>query len=299
MNTLQLRNSFLLLLTAVIWGVAFVAQSVGMDYVGPYTFTCVRSFIGGLFLIPCIALLNRLNPVSPGGIRPSNAKSKGQLWIGGVCCGVMLCFASCFQQIGIMYTSVGKAGFITSLYIVIVPFFAYFVGQPLRRTAIIGSLLAMIGMYFLAYPTDGASFNRGDILIAICSVVWSIYILLVDRWAVHYAGFTLVAVEFFFASIYNLVLSQLAGEVITLNHIEAALWPILYCGFLGGGLAYSFQFIGQRGVGPTEASLLLSSETVFSVIGGWLILGEILSGRELVGCLFMLMGIISSQIKIK
>lgn len=172
------------------------------------------------------------------------------------------------------YTTAGKAGFITSLYIVIVPFFAYFVGQPLRRTAIIGSLLAMIGMYFLAYPTDGASFNRGDILIAICSVVWSIYILLVDRWAVHYAGFTLVAVEFFFASIYNLVLSQLAGEVITLNHIEAALWPILYCGFLGGGLAYSFQFIGQRGVGPTEASLLLSSETVFSVIGGWLILGK-------------------------
>lgn len=204
-----------------------------------------------------------------------------------------------FQQLGMFYTTAGKAGFITSLYIVIVPFFAYFVGQPLRRTAIIGSLLAMIGMYFLAYPTDGASFNRGDILIAICSVVWSIYILLVDRWAVHYAGFTLVAVEFFFASIYNLVLSQLAGEVITLNHIEAALWPILYCGFLGGGLAYSFQFIGQRGVGPTEASLLLSSETVFSVIGGWLILGEILSGRELVGCLFMLMGIISSQIKIK
>ena len=102
MNTLQLRNSFLLLLTAVIWGVAFVAQSVGMDYVGPYTFTCVRSFIGGLFLIPCIALLNRLNPVSPGGIRPSNAKTKVQIWIGGVCCGVMLCFASCFQQIGIM-----------------------------------------------------------------------------------------------------------------------------------------------------------------------------------------------------
>ncbi|MFR8580852.1 EamA family transporter [Bilophila wadsworthia] len=110
MNTLQLRNSFLLLLTAVIWGVAFVAQSVGMDYVGPYTFTCVRSFIGGLFLIPCIALLNRLNPSSPGGIRPSNAKTKDQLWIGGVCCGVMLCFASCFQQIGIMYTSVARRG---------------------------------------------------------------------------------------------------------------------------------------------------------------------------------------------
>ena len=147
MNTLQLRNSFLLLLTAVIWGVAFVAQSVGMDYVGPYTFTCVRSFIGGLFLIPCIALLNRLNPVSPGGIRPSNAKTKGQLWIGGVCCGVMLCFASCFQQIGIMYTSVGKAGFITAFYIIIVPLLGLFF-KICSLFVWLGVALAIVGLYF-------------------------------------------------------------------------------------------------------------------------------------------------------
>jgi len=254
----------------------------------------VRYLAGFLSMLPIVYWEQRYHNHAIDG-----EKKPFSLVLAAAILAIFLTAGTGFQQLGMFYTTAGKAGFITSLYIVIVPFFAYFVGQPLRRTAIIGSLLAMIGMYFLAYPTDGASFNRGDILIAICSVVWSIYILLVDRWAVHYAGFTLVAVEFFFASIYNLVLSQLAGEVITLNHIEAALWPILYCGFLGGGLAYSFQFIGQRGVGPTEASLLLSSETVFSVIGGWLILGEILSGRELVGCLFMLMGIISSQIKIK
>ena len=126
MNTLQLRNSFLLLLTAVIWGVAFVAQSVGMDYVGPYTFTCVRL----LYRRPVPHSLHRAaqqaEPLLPRRIRPSNAKTKGQLWIGGVCCGVMLCFASCFQQIGIMYTSVGKAGFITAFYIIIVPLLGLF-----------------------------------------------------------------------------------------------------------------------------------------------------------------------------
>lgn len=269
-------DRILLLAAALLWGGTLSAQRISTQFLGAFSFMGVRYLAGFLSMLPIVYWEQRYHNHA-----------------------IFLTAGTGFQQLGMFYTTAGKAGFITSLYIVIVPFFAYFVGQPLRRTAIIGSLLAMIGMYFLAYPTDGASFNRGDILIAICSVVWSIYILLVDRWAVHYAGFTLVAVEFFFASIYNLVLSQLAGEVITLNHIEAALWPILYCGFLGGGLAYSFQFIGQRGVGPTEASLLLSSETVFSVIGGWLILGEILSGRELVGCLFMLMGIISSQIKIK
>lgn len=288
-------DRILLLAAALLWGGTLSAQRISTQFLGAFSFMGVRYLAGFLSMLPIVYWEQRYHNHAIDG-----EKKPFSLVLAAAILAIFLTAGTGFQQLGMFYTTAGKAGFITSLYIVIVPFFAYFVGQPLRRTAIIGSLLAMIGMYFLAYPTDGASFNRGDILIAICSVVWSIYyILLVDRWAVHYAGFTLVAVEFFFASIYNLVLSQLAGEVITLNHIEAALWPILYCGFLGGGLAYSFQFIGQRGVGPTEASLLLSSETVFSVIGGWLILGEILSGRELVGCLFMLMGIISSQIKIK
>ena len=286
-------DRILLLAAALLWGGTLSAQRISTQFLGAFSFMGVRYLAGFLSMLPIVYWEQRYHNHAIDGEKAFFSCPSGgnpcHLPYGG----------DRFSATGNVLHDSGQGGFITSLYIVIVPFFAYFVGQPLRRTAIIGSLLAMIGMYFLAYPTDGASFNRGDILIAICSVVWSIYILLVDRWAVHYAGFTLVAVEFFFASIYNLVLSQLAGEVITLNHIEAALWPILYCGFLGGGLAYSFQFIGQRGVGPTEASLLLSSETVFSVIGGWLILGEILSGRELVGCLFMLMGIISSQIKIK
>ena len=196
MNTLQLRNSFLLLLTAVIWGVAFVAQSVGMDYVGPYTFTCVRSFIGGLFLIPCIALLNRLNPVSPGGIRPSNAKSKDQLWIGGVCCGVMLCFASCFQQIGIMYTSVGKAGFITAFYIIIVPLLGLFFKKRCGLFVWLGVALAIVGLYFLCI-TESLTIQFGDFLIFICAILFSIHILIIDYFTLRVDGVKMSCIQFF------------------------------------------------------------------------------------------------------
>lgn len=196
MNTLQLRNSFLLLLTAVIWGVAFVAQSVGMDYVGPYTFTCVRSFIGGLFLIPCIALLNRLNPSSPGGIRPSNAKTKGQLWIGGVCCGVMLCFASCFQQIGIMYTSVGKAGFITAFYIIIVPLLGLFFKKRCGLFVWLGVALAIVGLYFLCI-TESLTIQFGDFLIFICAILFSIHILIIDYFTLRVDGVKMSCIQFF------------------------------------------------------------------------------------------------------
>lgn len=195
MNTLQLRNSFLLLLTAVIWGVAFVAQSVGMDYVGPYTFTCVRSFIGGLFLIPCIALLNRLNPSSPGGIRPSNAKTKGQLWIGGVCCGVMLCFASCFQQIGIMYTSVGKAGFITAFYIIIVPLLGLFFKKRCGLFVWLGVALAIVGLYFLCI-TESLTIQFGDFLIFICAILFSIHILIIDYFTLRVDGVKMSCIQF-------------------------------------------------------------------------------------------------------
>lgn len=284
----------LLIAAALLWGGTLSAQRISTQFLGAFSFMGIRYLVGVLSMLPIVYWEQRYhNHTLHEGKKPF------PLVLAATILAIFLTAGTGFQQLGMFSTTAGKAGFITSLYIVIVPFFAYFLGKPLRRTALIGSLLAMIGMYFLAYPTDGASFNRGDILIAICSVIWSVYILLVDRWSVHYAGFTLVAVEFFFAGIYNLALSHLAGEVITLENIRSALWPILYCGFLGGGLAYSFQFIGQRGVAPTEASLLLSLETVFSVIGGWLILGEVLSGRELVGCLFMLMGIVISQIQLK
>lgn len=237
MNTLQLRNSFLLLLTAVIWGVAFVAQSVGMDYVGPYTFTCVRSFIGGLFLIPCIALLNRLNPVSPGGIRPSNAKSKGQLWIGGVCCGVMLCFASCFQQIGIMYTSVGKAGFITAFYIIIVPLLGLFFKKRCGLFVWLGVALAIVGLYFLCI-TESLTIQFGDFLIFICAILFSIHILIIDYFTLRVDGVKMSCIQFFVCGLLCAV-PMLLFETPDITQLLAAWKPVLYAGIMSSGVAYT------------------------------------------------------------
>ena len=294
MNTLQLRNSFLLLLTAVIWGVAFVAQSVGMDYVGPYTFTCVRSFIGGLFLIPCIALLNRLNPVSPGGIRPSNAKSKGQLWIGGVCCGVMLCFASCFQQIGIMYTSVGKAGFITAFYIIIVPLLGLFFKKRCGLFVWLGVALAIVGLYFLCI-TESLTIQFGDFLIFICAILFSIHILIIDYFTLRVDGVKMSCIQFFFCAILSGI-GMLIFEHPTWANILAAWKPILYAGAMSSGVGYTLQIVGQKGMNPAVASLIMSLESVISVIAGWLILGQALSGREIFGCVLMFGAIVLAQL---
>ena len=294
MNTLQLRNSFLLLLTAVIWGVAFVAQSVGMDYVGPYTFTCVRSFIGGLFLIPCIALLNRLNPVSPGGIRPSNAKSKGQLWIGGVCCGVMLCFASCFQQIGIMYTSVGKAGFITAFYIIIVPLLGLFFKKRCGLFVWLGVALAIVGLYFLCI-TESLTIQFGDFLIFICAILFSIHILIIDYFTLRVDGVKMSCIQFFVSGILSLPF-MFVLETPRLAAVAAAWMPLLYAGVLSCGVAYTLQILGQKNVNPAVASLILSLESCFSVLAGWIILGERLSFRESLGCILMFLAIILAQL---
>ena len=271
MNTLQLRNSFLLLLTAVIWGVAFVAQSVGMDYVGPYTFTCVRSFIGGLFLIPCIALLNRLNPSSPGGIRPSNAKTKGQLWIGGVCCGVMLCFASCFQQIGIMYTSVGKAGFITAFYIIIVPLLGLFFKKRCGLFVWLGVALAIVGLYFLCI-TESLTIQFGDFLIFICAILFSIHILIIDYFTLRVDGVKMSCIQFLVSCAISLV-GMLIFEEPHITQILIAWKPILYAGVMSCGVGYTLQIVGQKGVDPASASLILSLESSISVLAGWLLLG--------------------------
>ena len=297
MNTLQLRNSFLLLLTAVIWGVAFVAQSVGMDYVGPYTFTCVRSFIGGLFLIPCIALLNRLNPVSPGGIRPSNAKSKGQLWIGGVCCGVMLCFASCFQQIGIMYTSVGKAGFITAFYIIIVPLLGLFFKKRCGLFVWLGVALAIVGLYFLCI-TESLTIQFGDFLIFICAILFSIHILIIDYFTLRVDGVKMSCIQFLVAG----VLSGLFGflfEEPKLSQLLAAWVPVLYAGVMSCGVAYTLQILGQRDLNPAIASLIMCLESVFSALGGWMLLHQNLSAREVFGCVLIFAAVVLAQLPLE
>jgi len=288
MNSRQIRQSLILLLTAVIWGVAFVAQSVGMDYVGPFTFICARSLIGGLVLLPCITLLDRLN----GQQKKSTDRKK--LLLGGICCGLALCTASCFQQFGILYTSVGKAGFLTAFYIIIVPILGLFFGKKCGPFVWIGVLLALAGLYFLCM-TESLRLGNGDILVFICACLFSVHILVIDYFTQYVDGVKMSCIQFFVCGI-AAGLGMLLFEEPSLSQLLAAWKPVLYAGVLSSGAGYTLQIVGQKGMNPTVASLILSLESVVSVLAGLLILGQRLSGREALGCVLMFAAIVLAQI---
>ena len=302
MNKTQIRHSLILLLTAVIWGVAFVAQSVGMDYVGPFTFTCVRSFIGGLVLIPCIALLQRGNrragndgTISAEQNSPEKEKkSRWMLAAGGVCCGLALCAASCFQQFGIQYTTVGKAGFITAFYIIIVPVISLFFGKKCGILVWVSVLLALGGLYFLCI-TESFRIGTGDILVFICAFLFAVHILVIDYFTRYVDGVKMSCIQFFVCGAVSGI-AMLLFETPSLSAILNAWQPVLYAGVLSSGAGYTLQIIGQRGMNPTVASLILSLESVVSVLAGLLILGQTLSGREVLGCVLMSSAIVLAQL---
>lgn len=301
MNKLQIRNSFLLLLTAVIWGVAFVAQSVGMEHVGPFTFNCVRSLIGGIVLLPCIWLLRRISPAqtdSAGagerGREDAQLRKKKDLILGGVCCGVALAVASSLQQIGIQYTTVGKAGFITAFYIVIVPVLGIFLGKRCGKFVWLGVLLALGGLYFLCI-TESFTVGSGDLLVFLCALCFSVHILVIDHFSPLVDGVVMSCIQFFVCGVLCGV-PMLLFEHPQIGQIVAAWQPILYAGAMSCGVAYTLQIVGQKGMDPTVASLILSLESVISVLAGLIILGQQLSGREIIGCVLMFAAILLAQI---
>ena len=302
MKKTQIRNSLILLLTAVIWGVAFVAQSVGMDYVGPFTFTCVRSLIGGLVLIPCIALLNRADgknkkrmEADAGAKTPEEKrKERRLLLLGGICCGLALCAASCFQQFGIQYTTVGKAGFITAFYIIIVPVLSLFFGKKCGPQIWAGVALALGGLYFLCI-TESFRIGMGDILVFICALLFAAHILVIDYFTRYVDGVKMSCIQFFVCGIVSGI-AMLLFEKPDLSAILAAWQPVLYAGVLSSGAGYTLQIIGQKGMNPTVASLILSLESVVSVLAGLLILGQTLSSREILGCVLMSAAIVLAQL---
>lgn len=305
MNKTQVRNSLLLLLTATIWGVAFVAQSVGMDYVGPFTFNMVRSLIGGIVLIPCIFLLGRLN--SPEkymqkekakvGIlndRASKADERKTLLKGGICCGILFSLATNIQQIGIQYTTVGRAGFITACYIVIVPILGMVFFHKKSRALIWGAVaLALVGLYLLCM-TDDFGIGKGDILVLICSVLFSLHILVIDHFSPKVDGVKMACIQFLVCTVFSAVPAFLT-ETIRISGLLAAWAPILYAGVLSCGVAYTLQIIGQKNMNPTVASLILSLESCISVLAGWVILGQKLTAREILGCVLMFGAIVLAQ----
>lgn len=288
MNKFVLRQSLLLLLAAVIWGVAFVAQSVGMEYVGPLTFNAVRSVLGGVALLPFIVVRKSV---------AGEAAQKGgrQLAIAGIVCGILLCIATNLQQIGIQYTTVGKSGFITAMYIVIVPIVGLFVGKRAGARMWGAVVLAVIGLYFLCVSGGALSFQRGDLPMLLCAVTFSFHIMVVDHFAERVDGVKLSCIQFFVCGILSGI-GMFLFEEPQLAQILAAWLPVLYAGVLSCGVAYTLQIIGQRGMNPTAASLLLSMEAVVSVIAGWAILHQSLSTRELFGCGLMLLAIVLVQL---
>ena len=296
MDRKKMRSNGLLLLTAFIWGTAFVAQSVGMDYVGAFTFNMCRFFLGGLVLSPAVILIARRESGagaegSPAGTRRGRIRDGVR---GGLACGVVLFVASSFQQVGISMTTVGKSGFITALYIVLVPVCGIFMKKRIPRLVWLGVALATAGMYLLCV-TESFTVNRGDIYLFCCALSFTAHILVIDRVSPHADGILISCVQFLTAGILSAVLTLLF-ETPRLTAILAAAPPILYSGVLSCGVAYTLQVVAQKDTDPTVASLLMSLESVFSLLAGWVILHQNLSPRELLGCVLVFTAVILAQL---
>ena len=295
MQKTSIKNLCMLLLTALIWGSAFVAQSVGMDYVGPFTFLASRSIIGGLVLLPIIPLLDLWKAKNDQKVeKPKTKEEKKVLAIGGICCGLALYAASAFQQFGISFTTVGKAGFITAMYIVLVPILGIFLKKKIGIKVGISVVMAVLGLYLLCI-TDGFSLGLGDALVLVCAFLYSIHILVIDYFSPKVDGVRMSCVQFFTCGILS-VICMLIWEDPTITNMLAAWKPILYAGVLSSGVAYTLQVVAQKNVDPTMASLVLSLESVFSVLAGWVVLHQILTGREIFGCVLMFTAIILAQL---
>ena len=309
-KTHKLRNTFFLFLTAMIWGAAFVAQSVSMDYIGPFTFICLRSVIGGLFLIPVIIVLDGIRKKSQNEsadvVNSENIlhieteekqrlswKNK-QLIEGGIVCGIFLFFANCFQQTGIQYTTVGKAGFITTFYIIIVPLICLFFKKYCGILTWIGVVVALAGLYFLCI-TQKLTIQRGDALILCCSVLYAGQILAIDHYNPFVDGVKMSCIQFLTGGILGAVF-MLLFENPSIAMILSAAGPILYTGIMSTGVGYTLQIVGQKGLNPTVAALILSLESVFSALSGYLFLHQVLTTRELIGCALMFIAIVLAQL---
>ncbi|WP_415929942.1 DMT family transporter [Zhenpiania hominis] len=291
----KLQGTMMLLLTALIWGSSFVAQRAGMEYIGPFTFNGIRSLIGGLVLIPVIFLFSKEKNAE---LTEAEKKAgKKTLLLGGILCGIVLFAASSLQQIGMVYTTAGKAGFITALYIVLVPILGVFIRKKVKPIVWLCVILAVAGLYLLCM-TDGLSLGRGDLLVLLCAFAFSIHILVIDYFAPRTDGVALSCIQFFVCGILSLFPMFLAETPVWFAILDCWI-PILYAGVLSCGVAYTLQILAQKHTDPTVASLLLSLESVFAAIAGAIILHEQLAPRELAGCVLMFAAIIIAQLPSK
>jgi drug/metabolite transporter (DMT)-like permease len=286
----KIKSNLILLLAAVIWGFAFVAQRVGMDFVGPFTFNGIRFALGSIVLLPFL-LFRRKRQL----IFPDEKNSRRKLIIGTVIMGFVLSLGISFQQIGLMTTTAGKAGFITGLYVIFVPIAGIFFGHKTRVAVWIGVALSAVGLYFLSI-TSRFTMAPGDFLVLLCAITFTGHVLLIAWLSPKMDSFFLAIVPFAICSFVNLILA-FSFETIEWKQILGASVPLLYGGILSVGIAYTLQVVAQKSAHPAYASIILSLESVFAAFAGWLLLNEHLSFRSLVGCGLMLGGMIIVQLK--
>ena len=285
----QLRGAFLLLLTAMIWGVAFVAQTKGMDYLQPFSFQAARQFLGFLMLSLFIAIRDRQKPA-----RRATEADRKKLLTGGVLCGVALFTATISQQFGLLDTTAGRSGFITALYILIVPLIGLLFGRRVQLRVWCAVALAIVGMYFLCF-SGTFSFGKGELLTLVCSFCFAAHILLVAKFGGSVDGIRLSRLQFLVSSLLSAV-CMLLFEHPTLSGLLAGWMPLCYSGCISCAVGYTLQIVAQKDVNPTLAAILMSMESVFSATAGWILLGQRMSLRELGGCALMLLAIVLAQL---
>lgn len=287
----KLRGSLAILVATVIWGSAFIAQSVGMDYIGPFTFQTMRSVLAVPFLIVVIFLIER-NPA-----KSIEKWMQPELWKAGLPCGIALFIAAGLQQMGIVHTAAGKAGFITAMYIVLVPILGIFLHKKPPITSWIGVVLAVIGLYLLSC-VGVSQVNIGDVYLLGCALGYAVQITLVDQMGSAVDGLRLNCVQSLFCGIFSGTVMFLTEEPV-LSNILACWIPLVYAGIFSLGIAFSLQIIGQQHLEPTPAALIMSLESVFAVLFGWLLLHERMSAAELSGCVLVFIAVILSQVPVK
>lgn len=285
-----MKSNLLLLITAIIWGFAFVAQRAGMEYIGPFTFNTARFTLGSLSLIPLL-LINRKRKFEGVKILPLNDKN---LLLGGLFAGAVLFLGATFQQGGLVYTDAGKAGFITGFYIILVPILGLFIKQKTSFFTWFGAIVAIVGLYFLSI-NEKLEINIGDVLVLIGAFFWAIQILVIGFYSTKVDPFQLAFMQFVVCAVLSFI-ATIATEIISLQNILAVYLPILYAGIFSVGIAFTIQVVAQREAHPANAAIIMSLEAVFAVIGGWMILDESIPMRGLFGCVMMLIGMMLSQV---
>lgn len=290
-----LFSNLALLLTALIWGLSFVAQRAGMDYIGPFTFNMVRSLLGALSLIPVIIFVKVSSPDN----RSPEVKHKQHINLAraGIGCGIALFIAITIQQYCMQYVDAGKGGFITALYILFVPLLSILYGEKLTRNIIISVMLGVVGLIFLCYK-GGYGFYKYDLLLLSSAFFYAVHLLVVDYYSKKAHPIKVSCVQFLVVGLFSWVLVVLF-ETVSWECILACKIPILYAGILTCGVAYTLQIFGQKYTHPVVASLILCLESVFAVLGGMIILGEVLTAKETIGCIFMISAVILSNFQPK